>query len=150
MSAAVPTEQYAAFARRGQEIATAAVEGITGAFKAYAAAVAPQGPRPVDPQAATAASFDLAEKVLKVQREFTIASIALVKDAGDTATARRLSHALRGSAATVGLTPLAQSLQALESGIARGDDAVTLAAAAEVPLAHLDALAAFGTRDGLA
>jgi two-component system sensor histidine kinase/response regulator len=76
--------------------------------------------------------------------------LAKALTAGDTATARRLSHALRGSAATLGLTPLAQSLQALESGIARGDDAVTLAAAAEVPLAHLDALAAFGTRDGLA
>ena len=88
MTTAVNTDQYVAFARRGQEIATAAAEGYTGAFKAYADAVAPQGPRPVDPQAATAAAFDLAEKLLSVQREFTTATIALVKEAGDTATAQ--------------------------------------------------------------
>jgi hypothetical protein len=88
MTAAVSTDQFAAYARRGQEIATAAAEGYAGAFKAYAGAVVPQGPRPVDPQAATAAAFDLAEKLLSVQREFATAAIALVKEAGDTATAQ--------------------------------------------------------------
>ena len=42
MTTAVPaTEKYIAFARRGQEIATAAAEGYAGAFKAYAEAVVP-------------------------------------------------------------------------------------------------------------
>jgi CheY-like chemotaxis protein len=71
--------------------------------------------------------------------------------AGDTATVRRLSHALRGSAATLGLTTLAQALLALEQGIERGDDsAAALAAAAQAPLAQLEALAAFAARDGRA
>lgn len=88
MTAAVPTEQYTAFARRGQEIVTAAAEGYAGAFKAYADAVIPQGQQPVDPQAATAAAFDLAERLLGVQRTFATDSIALVKEAGETATAQ--------------------------------------------------------------
>ena len=87
-AAAVPTDQFVAYARRGQEIATAAAEGYAGAFKAYADAVIPQGPSPVDPQAATAAAFDLAEKLVAVQREFATATVALVKEAGDTATAQ--------------------------------------------------------------
>jgi hypothetical protein len=88
MTAAVPTDQFAAYARRGQEIATTAAEGYAGAFKAYAEAVIPQGQSPVDPQAATLAVFDLAERLLTVQRRFAVATIALVKDAGDTATAQ--------------------------------------------------------------
>ncbi len=88
MTAAVPTDQFVTYARRGQEIATAAAEGYTDAVKAYAAAVSPQGPRPVDPQAATDAAFDLAEKLIAVQRKFATATVALVKDAGDTATAQ--------------------------------------------------------------
>jgi len=91
MTTAVPTDQYLTFARRGQEIATAAAEGYAGAFKAYAAAVAPQGAQPVDPQAATTAAFDLAEKLLTVQRQFATAVVSLVKEAGDTATAQASS-----------------------------------------------------------
>jgi hypothetical protein len=88
MTAAVPTDQYLAFARRGQEIATAAVEGYAGAFRAYAEAVVPQAGQPVDPQAATAAAFDLAEKLLSVQRRFATSAVSVVKEAGDTATAQ--------------------------------------------------------------
>jgi hypothetical protein len=89
MTAAVPTtDQYVAFARRGQEIVTAAAEGYAGAFKTYADAVIPQGAQPIDPQAATAAAFDLAGKILSVQREFATATIVLVKEAGETATAQ--------------------------------------------------------------
>ncbi len=89
MTAAVPTtDQYVAFARRGQEIVTAAAEGYAGAFKTYADAVIPQGAQPIDPQAATAAAFDLAGKILSVQREFATATIGLVKEAGETATAQ--------------------------------------------------------------
>ena len=89
MTAAVPTtDQYVAFARRGQEIVTAAAEGYAGAFKTYADAVIPQGTQPIDPQAATAAAFDLAGKILSVQREFATATIVLVKEAGETATAQ--------------------------------------------------------------
>jgi hypothetical protein len=88
MTVAVPTDQFAAFARRGQEITTTAAEGFAGAFKSYADAVIPQGQRPVDPQAAAVAVFDLAERLLTVQRRFATATIALVKEAGDTATAQ--------------------------------------------------------------
>ena len=87
-AATVPTDQFVAYARRGQEIATAAAEGYAGAFKAYADAVIPQGPRPVDPQAATVAAFDLAERLLTAQRTFAVKAIALVKEAGDSATAQ--------------------------------------------------------------
>ena len=70
MTAAVNTDQYVSLARRGQEITTAAAESFAGSFKAYADAVIPQGPRPVDPQAATVAAFDLAERLLTAQRTF--------------------------------------------------------------------------------
>ena len=86
MTAAVNTDQYASLARRGQEITTAAAESFAGAFKAYADAVIPQGPRPVDPQAATVAVFDLAERLLTAQRTFAVKAIALVKEAGDSVT----------------------------------------------------------------
>jgi len=88
MTAAVPTDQFVTFARRGQEITSTAAEGFAGALKAYADAVIPQGQGPVDPQAATVAVFDLAERLLTVQRRFAVATIGLVKDAGDTATAQ--------------------------------------------------------------
>jgi hypothetical protein len=89
MTAATPTtDQYLAFGRRGQEIATTAAEGVAGAFKTYADAVVPHGRQPIDPQVATAAAFDLAGKLLSVQREFATATIALVKEAGSTATAQ--------------------------------------------------------------
>ena len=89
MTAAVPTaEKYVAFARRGQEIATAAAEGYAGAFKTYADTVISQGAQPVDPQAATAAAFDLAGTLLTVQRAFATAAIALVKEAGEAVTAQ--------------------------------------------------------------
>ena len=88
MTAAVNTDQYVTFARKGQEITTAAAESFAGAFKAYADAVIPQGPRPVDPQAATVAAFDLAERLLTAQRTFAVKAIALVKEAGDSATAQ--------------------------------------------------------------
>ena len=88
MTAAVNTDQYVSLARRGQEITTAAAESFAGAFKAYADAVIPQGPRPVDPQAAAVAVFDLAERLLTAQRTFAVKTIALVKEAGDSATAQ--------------------------------------------------------------
>jgi hypothetical protein len=88
MTAAVNTDQYVSLARRGQEITTAAAESFAGALKAYADAVIPQGPRPVDPQAATVAVFDLAERLLTAQRTFAVKAIALVKEAGDSATAQ--------------------------------------------------------------
>jgi hypothetical protein len=88
MTAAANTDQYVSLARRGQEITTAAAESFAGAFKAYADAVIPQGPRPVDPQAATVAAFDLAERLLTAQRTFAVKAIALVKEAGDSATAQ--------------------------------------------------------------
>jgi len=105
MTAAVNTDQYVTFARKGQEITTAAAESFAGAFKAYADAVIPQGPRPVDPQAATVAVFDLAERLLTAQRTFAVKAIALVKEAGDSATAQ---------ASTVGETLKARTEQATE------------------------------------
>jgi len=88
MTAAVNTDQYISLARRGQEITTAVAESFADAYKAYADAVIPQGPRPVDPQAATVAAFDLAERLLTAQRTFAVKAIALVKEAGDSATAQ--------------------------------------------------------------
>ena len=88
MTAAGPTtEKYVAFARRGQEIATAAAEGYAGAFKTYAGTVIPQDAQPVDPQAAIAAAFDLAGTLLTVQRAFATAAIALVKEAAQASAA---------------------------------------------------------------
>ena len=82
----VPFEQFADLARRGQEAATLAARATGRAFQTYAEAVAPQGLRPVDPQAATAVTFDLAEQLLRVQRQYATTVVGLLTEAGQTVT----------------------------------------------------------------
>jgi hypothetical protein len=83
----VPTEQFTDLARRGQAVTTAAVESWTDALRSYAEAVTPTGPQPIDPQVATSATFDLAERLLRTQREFATAAVALLTEAGESVTA---------------------------------------------------------------
>ena len=81
-------EQFTALARRGQEATTAAAQGVTRALQSYAEAVSPRGPRPVDLQVAASAGFDLAERLLHTQRQYATATLGLLAEAGDTATAQ--------------------------------------------------------------
>ena len=74
---------FAALARRGQEATTTAVQDVTRALQTYAAAVAPRDPRPVDPQVATSAGFELAENVLRAQRDYALTAIELLTAAGE-------------------------------------------------------------------
>ena len=85
---AATVEQFTALARRGQEATTAAAQDVTRALQSYVEAVSPRGPRPVDPQAAVSAGFDLAERLLHTQRRYVTATLALLAEAGDTATAQ--------------------------------------------------------------
>jgi hypothetical protein len=87
-TAVIPTEQIADIARRGQEAATAAAQAWTGALRTYADAVTPRGARPVDPQAAVAATFDLAEQLLGTQRELAATTLTLLSEAAETVTAQ--------------------------------------------------------------
>jgi len=88
MTTPVATEQFTDLARRGQEAATAAVKSWTDALRHYADAVTPRSSRPVDPQAAIAATFTLAERLLHAQRDLVSTAIALVTEAGETATSQ--------------------------------------------------------------
>ena len=88
MTTPASTEQIADLARRGQEATTAAAQAVTSALQAYADAVTPRDSRPVDPQAATSATFDLAEQLLRVQRQYVGATIALLTEAGESFTAQ--------------------------------------------------------------
>jgi hypothetical protein len=80
-------EQIADLTRRGQEAATAAGQAVAKAFQGYAAAVTPQGARPVDPQVAAAAAFDLADHLVAAQRAYVTTAIALLTEVGEAATA---------------------------------------------------------------
>jgi hypothetical protein len=81
-------EQFTTLARRGQEAATTATQDATRALQAYADAVTPRSARPVDPQVATTAVFDLAEKLLQTQRAYVTTTVALLVEAGEAATAQ--------------------------------------------------------------
>jgi hypothetical protein len=76
-------EQFAALARRSQEATTTAVQDVTRALRSYTATVASRDPRPVDPQVAAAAGFELAEKLLHAQRDYVVTAIALFTAAGE-------------------------------------------------------------------
>jgi hypothetical protein len=88
MSTPATTEQFADIARRSQEAATAAAQSVTRALQSYADAVTPRGPRPVDPQAAASATFDLADRILRTQREYVTTAIALLTEAGEAFSAQ--------------------------------------------------------------
>jgi hypothetical protein len=87
MTTAPATEQFTDLARRGQAVTTTAVQSWTDALRSYAEAVTPSGPQPVDPQVAASATFDLAERLLRTQREFATAAVALLTEAGETVSA---------------------------------------------------------------
>src|SRR5690348_1316682 len=81
MTSAAP---FAELARRGQEAATAAAGTFTNAVRAYADTLVANG-RTFDPQAALSAAFDLAEQLLRGQREFVTAALAVATQAAETA-----------------------------------------------------------------
>jgi hypothetical protein len=82
MTTAAP---FADLARRGQEAATAAADTFTNAVRAYADTLAANS-RSFDLQVAVAATFDLAEKLLRGQREFVTAAVSAATQAAEAAT----------------------------------------------------------------
>jgi hypothetical protein len=88
MTSPAATEQFVTLARRGQEVTTTAAQAVTEAFKTYAGAVTPQGSGPIDPQAVATATFDLADHLLRVQRQYVGSTIALLTEANETLTAQ--------------------------------------------------------------
>lgn len=81
MTSAAP---FADLARRGQEAATAAADTFTNAVRTYTDTLVANG-RSFDPQAVLAAAFDLAEQLLRGQREFVTAALAVATQAAETA-----------------------------------------------------------------
>ena len=65
------------------------MQDVTRALQAYAAAVAPRDPRPVDPQVAASAGFELAEKLLRAQRDYVITTIELLTATREAVTRAR-------------------------------------------------------------
>ena len=84
----IPGEQFAELGRRRQEAAVAAAQAATHALRSYAEAVAPRNPRPVDPKAITTAGFDLAEQLLRVQRDYVTTTVTLLTEAGEAVSAQ--------------------------------------------------------------
>ena len=74
----IPTEQFTALGRRAQQAAATAAEATTRALQDFADAVAVRSQRPFDPQVVTAATFDLAEKLLHIQREYVTVAVSLL------------------------------------------------------------------------
>jgi hypothetical protein len=117
----LPVPQYADLARRGQDAATTAVESWTDALQTYADAVTPRDAGPVDPRVATEAAFDLAERLLGVQRALVTTAVTLLTEAAETA----------GEQATkAGRTLKAQTDEATERVIDLATEATRRAAAA--------------------
>ena len=81
-------EQFTTLARRSQEATTAAAQGATRALQSYADAVTPRSARPIEPQVAVAAGFDLVEQLLQTQRTYVTTTVALLVEAGEAATAQ--------------------------------------------------------------
>lgn len=84
----VPGAQLVDLGRRGQEAFVDAAQATGAALRAYAELVTPQDARPVDPQAVTSATFDLAEQLLRVQRRYAGTAVALLTEAGEAFTAQ--------------------------------------------------------------
>ena len=116
-----PTEQFATFGRHGQEAVATAAEATTYALRTYAEAVAPRDARPVDPRTVTTAGFDLAERLLRVQRDYVVSTVALLTEAGQTVTAQ---------ASAAGETFRARTEQATERVVDLGTQATRRAATA--------------------
>jgi hypothetical protein len=84
----VPGAQFVDLGRRGQEAFVDAAQATGAALRAYAELVTPQDARPVDPQAVTSATFDLAQQLLRVQRRYASTAVALLTEAGEAVTAQ--------------------------------------------------------------
>jgi hypothetical protein len=82
---AFPAPQYADLARRGQDAATTAVESWTRALQTFADAVTVRDAKPADPKVATTAGFDLAERLLGIQRALVTTAVTLVTEAAEAA-----------------------------------------------------------------
>lgn len=114
---------FTAIARRGQEATTAAVQDVTRALQAYAATVTTRDPRPVDPQVVASAGFELAEQVLRAQRDYVLTAIELFVAAGEAfstqATAAGEELATRTEQATERVIDLAtRAGDAARNGVA--------------------------------
>ena len=88
MTGTATLEQFTDLTRRSQEAVTTAAQDVVRALQSYAAAVAPRNSGAVDPQAAVAAGFDLAERLLQTQRTYATTTIGLLTEAGETVTAQ--------------------------------------------------------------
>lgn len=84
----IPGQELVDLGRRNQEAAVTAAQAATQALRTFAEAVAPQSARPVDPQRVTTAGFDLAEQLLRVQRDYVTHAVTLLTKAGETVTAQ--------------------------------------------------------------
>jgi hypothetical protein len=60
----------------------------TRALRAYAEAVTPNGPRPVDPKQVATAGFELAEQLLRAQRDYVTTTVTLLTEVGEAVTAQ--------------------------------------------------------------
>lgn len=91
--------------RRGQDANVTAVEATTRALQAYTEAVGTRSVNPGDPHVATNAGFDLAARLLRVQREYATTTVSLLTEARQVLTAQ---------ASAAGETFKARSEQAAE------------------------------------
>jgi hypothetical protein len=116
-----PVEQLVALGRRGQDANVTAVEATTRALQAYTEAVGTRSVNPGDPQVATNAGFDLAARLLRVQREYATTAVSLLTEAREVLTAQ---------ASVAGETFKARSEQAAEQVTDLAAEATRRAAAA--------------------
>ena len=81
-------EQLVDLGRRGQDAVTTAVEATTRALQAYTEAVGTRSVNPGDPQVVTNAGFDLAARLLRVQRDYATATVSLLTEAREVVTSQ--------------------------------------------------------------
>ena len=91
------TDTFTRLTRTGQETALTAVRRWQDAVRAYAGATKTQEVRLPDVQAAVDVTFDLAERVLGDQREFTKALLSQGTQAYEAMT-EQATHAAKASA----------------------------------------------------
>src|SRR3712207_8425598 len=74
--------------RRGQDANVSAVEATTRALQAYTEAVGTRSVDPGDPRVATNALFDLAARLLRVQRDYATTAVNLLSEVREALTAQ--------------------------------------------------------------
>jgi hypothetical protein len=114
-------EQLVDLGRRGQDANVTAVEATTRALQAYTEAVGTRSVNPGDPHVATNAGFDLAARLLRVQREYATTTVGLLTEARQVLTAQ---------ASAAGETFKARTEQAAEQVTDFATEATRRAAAA--------------------